>query len=156
QPGMQLAIIGDGEERVRLEALARAGTEAGTIRFIGRAEDDLLHRYLASCDVLCLPSRERTEAFGIVLLEAMRYGKPLVVSDLKGSGVTWVARPGQNALAAPPGDVPAWREALASLAASPARQQLLGHLGRERFLRDFDIGSVATRVHAVYEHAMRV
>jgi glycosyltransferase involved in cell wall biosynthesis len=89
---------------------------------LGQADDATLHRLMASCDVYCLPSRERTEAFGIVLMEAMRYGKPLRVCDFKGSGVTWVARDGENAVIVPPGDVAAWREALDALAASPARR----------------------------------
>jgi glycosyltransferase involved in cell wall biosynthesis len=87
---------------------------------------------MASCDVYCLPSRERTEAFGIVLMEAMRYAKPLLVSDLKGSGVTWVARDGENAVIVAPEDVAAWRDALDALAASPGLRKALGRAGQER------------------------
>jgi hypothetical protein len=105
---------------------------------------------MASCDVFCLPSIERTEAFGLVLLEAMRYGKPLLVSDLKGSGVTWVARNGQNALLVAPEDVADWKAALDTLAQNPEQRHLLGHLGLQRYLREFDIGGVAERVREIY------
>jgi glycosyltransferase involved in cell wall biosynthesis len=82
------------------------------VRLLGAVEDEMLTQLMATCDVFCLPSRERTEAFGIVLLEAMRYGKPLLVSDLPDSGVNWVARNGQNAMVVPAGDVAAWAAAL--------------------------------------------
>jgi hypothetical protein len=111
---------------------------------------------LASCDVLCLPSCERTEAFGLVLVEAMRYGKPLVVSDLAGSGMASVARQGQNAIVVPVGDVPAWTAALDDLARHPAQRQILGRLGRERFGREFDIAQVASRLRWLYALALRM
>jgi hypothetical protein len=152
---VQLALVGEGEERSRLEAIVReAGTR--TVRMLGEVDDTTLNELLASCDLFCLPSRERTEAFGIVLMEAMRYSRPLLVSALAGSGVNWVARDGQNALAVPPDDVAAWRSAIATLAASRARRELLGRLGRERYLRELDIANVEQRLAKVYRTALRV
>jgi hypothetical protein len=149
-PDGELAIVGEGEERANLQRiLARAGNPPH-IRLLGEADDDTVHRLMASCDVFCLPSRERTEAFGLVLLEAMRYAKPLLVSDLPGSGMTWVARDGQNALHVPPEDVRAWRVALDLLDRSPQRRQMMGRLGFERYNRDFDIRSVASRIDGLY------
>jgi glycosyltransferase involved in cell wall biosynthesis len=152
--GHELIVVGEGEERPRLERiLAEAGNPAW-VRLLGQADDATLHRLMASCDVYCLPSRERTEAFGIVLMEAMRYGKPLLVSDIKGSGVTWVARDGENAVIVPPDDVAAWRDALAQLAASPARRAAMGQAGAERYRRDFGIANVARRLEPVYDLAV--
>jgi glycosyltransferase involved in cell wall biosynthesis len=152
--GVQLLVAGEGEERRALEALLAKAGAPDSVKLLGAVDDATLARLLASCDVLCLPSRERTEAFGIVLMEAMRYAKPLLVSEIRGSGVNWVARDGQNALAAPIDDVPAWREAIGVLAASPARRQLLGHLGRERFVRELGIEAVARRIDRVYRTAL--
>ena len=151
----QLVIVGEGEERARLERMLLHEGTPGSVRLMGEVDDDTLHRLMASCDVFCLPSRERTEAFGIVLLEAMRYSKPLVVSDLRGSGVTWVARDGHNAVLFAPGDANALHAALDALATSPARRTLLGHLGYQRYLREFDIADVARRVLEVYRLALR-
>ncbi len=149
-PAKELLIIGDGEERARLEGiLAQAGNPAH-VRLLGEADDATCNRLLGSCDVFCLPSRERTEAFGLVLLEAMRYARPLLVSDLKGSGITWVARNGQNAVLVPPDDVAAWSAALDSLARHPGERRVLGHLGLQRYLRDFDISGVAGRIRWLY------
>lgn len=152
--GMELIIVGEGEERANLERILAEAGHPPWVRLLGEADDATVHRLMASCDVFCLPSRERTEAFGIVLMEAMRYGKPLLVSQLPGSGMTWVARDGQNAIVVPPLDIEAWREALTSLAASPAIRQLLGQLGHQRYVREFDIGDVARRIDQVYAHAL--
>ncbi len=146
----ELVIVGKGEERDGLERrLAKAG-HPGWIRLAGEVDDATLRGLMASCDVLCLPSRERTEAFGLVLLEAMRYRKAIVASELAGSGVTWVARQGQNAVLVPPEDPAAWNAALTSLAEHPARRELMGKLGHERYQREFDISVVARRVGALY------
>jgi glycosyltransferase involved in cell wall biosynthesis len=156
EPDRQLAIVGEGEERATLEGvLARAGNPAG-IRLLGEVGDAQVHALMASCDVFCLPSRERTEAFGLVLLEAMRYARPLLVSDLPGSGMTWVARNGQNAALVAPEDPDAWRHALRALADSPAKRQLMGRLGYERYVREFGITPVAARITWLYELMLKV
>lgn len=147
---MDLLIVGEGEERPHLEAvLAQLGHPPG-IRLAGGADDATCARLLATCDLFCLPSRERTEAFGIVLMEAMRYGKPLLVSDIPGSGVTWVARQEVNARQVPVEAVNAWRQALVALAADPAARARLGRAGRQRFQSDFHIGSVTHRLDGLY------
>lgn len=148
--GMELILVGEGEERPRLERLlAKAGNPAW-VRLLGQQDDSLCQRLLASCDLFCLPSRERTEAFGIVLMEAMRYGKPLLVGNIAGSGVVWVAREGINARLVPPEQVDAMRRTLVELARDAAARARLGQAGRERFLREFDIRQVASALHGLY------
>jgi glycosyltransferase involved in cell wall biosynthesis len=154
-PGVELVIVGEGEERRALEAVLDAGGRPARIRLAGEVDDATLCRLMSSCDLFCLPSRERTEAFGVVLLEAMRYGKPLLVSNLEGSGCTWVAQDGRNAVLAKVEDAEGWAAALASLAADPGRRLALGHAGAERFRREFNIAGVASRVQEVYGHAAR-
>jgi glycosyltransferase involved in cell wall biosynthesis len=154
-PDKELVIVGTGEERSKLQAILDRAGNPSHVRLAGEADDATCHRLLASCDVFCVPSRERTEAFGLVLLEAMRYGKPLLVSDLKGSGVTWVARKGQNAVLVPPEDVAAWSAALDSLSRHPDERQMLGHLGLQRYLREFDISGVARRIRELYARLMK-
>jgi len=153
-PGLELVVVGEGEERPRLERILEKAGRPEWVRLLGHADDATLHRLMASCDVFCLPSRERTEAFGIVLMEAMRYGKPLVVSDLKGSGVTWVARDGENAIVVAAEDVAAWREALVTLARSPERRAALGRAGQQRYVREFDIARIPARLDAIYALAV--
>ena len=155
-PDKELIIVGEGEERPRLEKIIRDSRARPDARLLGEVDDATLHRLMASCDVFCLPSRERTEAFGIVLMEAMRYARPLLVSELPGSGVNWVARGGQNAVLVPALDAGAWSVALTALAQSPAKRQLLGHLGHERYLREFNIATIARGISDVYDMALRI
>lgn len=150
ETAMELAIAGDGEERPALERALDEARRPGNIRLLGRVDDLTIARLMASCDVFCLPSRERTESFGVVLIEAMRYAKPLVVSDLRGSGVTWVARAGENALLAPVDDPSAWREALRALAGDALLRQRLGHAGHARYAGELTIADVARRIRRVY------
>ena len=155
-PDVELVIVGEGEERAGLEAILGKAGRPARIRLAGEVDDATLCRLMASCDVYCLPSRERTEAFGVVLLEAMRYAKPLLVSDLAGTGFTWVAQAGRNAVHARMEEVGAWQEALAALARDPQRREALGKAGEERFRREFTIERVAARMDRVYAQALRV
>lgn len=152
----QLVIVGEGEERPHLETLICNGAHGDRVRLLGQADDAALLQLMGTCDVLCLPSIERTEAFGIVLLEAMRYAKPLLVSDLPASGVSWVARDGQNAMVAPVRDVAGWRRALDELERQPARRHLMGMNGRQRYDREFDIAKVERAIERLYQLAVKV
>lgn len=149
EPGVELVVVGDGEERPRLERLVKSAS-APNIRLLGETDDATLCKLMASCQVLALPSRERTEAFGLVLAEAMRYAKPLLVGDVPGSGMHFLARSGQNAILVEPDNVAAWREGLRSMALHPARRQLMGRLGFERYRRELGIDAVAKAIRVLY------
>lgn len=150
-PGVELCIAGDGEQRAELDTLARAA--GGRVRLLGAVDEADKHALLASCDVLCLPSVERSEAFGVVLLEAMRYARPLLVSDLSGSGVPWVVERSGAGWRVPPGDVAAWRAALQDLRDDPGALTRCGRAGADALLREFSIEACARAVAAQYRLA---
>jgi glycosyltransferase involved in cell wall biosynthesis len=91
-PDCSVLIGGDGELRGRLEQLVRKLRLQDRVRFLGRISDRRLAAYYSACDVFCLPSIDRSEAFGLVLLEASHYGATIVATDIRGSGVPSVAR----------------------------------------------------------------
>ncbi len=149
-PGVQTLIVGGGEYRQRLERLIQSLNLGDRVRLTGYRSEVEVAALLASCDLLCLPSLERTEAFGLVLLEAMRYAKPLVVSDIPGSGAPWLVRRAQNGILTPPGDAQALATALSELGAHPVRRQQLGEAGAQALQGEFGIQPVARAINQLY------
>jgi glycosyltransferase involved in cell wall biosynthesis len=154
---LQLKIIGTGELRTQLQKLIKALTPKGqepNVELLGDQTETDKHHWLASCDVFCLSSCERTEAFGLVLLEAMAHSKPCVVSDLEGSGMTWVvASSGAGLSHLPVGDVQAWQEGLCLLAQQPKMLKSWGQKGLQAVKDRFNISACARAMTFQYQIA---
>ena len=101
-PDANLVVGGDGEWRAEYESRANflLGPRA---RFVGDVPDDALPAYYRSADVVALPSVDRTEAFGLVLLEALACGTPVVASRLP--GVRTLVEDGRTGYLVEPGNV---------------------------------------------------
>lgn len=153
-PETELIIVGEGEERPHLEKILKQLGNPRGIRMFGHADDPTCHSLLASCDVFCLPSRERTESFGVVLMEAMRYGKPLLASDIPGSGVGWLTRNDENGWLVQPESVAAWRTAIGQLAEDRERCVAMGQAGYARFAKELDIAGIVPRIDKAYRQAV--
>lgn len=141
--GVELLIAGDGELRESLQALIHSTTPenaASAVRLLGAVDDAQKHALLAQCDLFCLASRERTEAFGIVLLEAMQHTRPCLVTDLPGSGMPWVVAHAHAGHHVPFEDVGAWRSAIARLQHDAALRTRLGQAGHRALHQSFSIG----------------
>ncbi len=149
-PDSRILIVGTGEYRQRLEMLIHSLQLHDRVRLPGFQPEVDLNALLASCDVLCLPSLERTEAFGLVLLEAMRFGKSVVVSDIAGSGPGWVVSQAGHGLRVPPGDPDALAAALRELQQDLAKRTALGQAGLTALREQFGIAPVAAAVAALY------
>jgi rhamnosyl/mannosyltransferase len=117
--------------------------------FAGRVTDDALVAHYHAADVVCLPSVTIAEAFGMVLLEAMACGKPLVTTTLP-TGVSAINRDGDTGLAVPPGNAGALREALTALLGDPARREALGRAARAVLEREYTAAVMAERFAALY------
>ncbi len=151
--GVELLIVGDGELRKELQALIDTLTPAGkpaNVRLLGNVDDGHKNRLLQSCDVFCLASRERTEAFGMVLLEAMHHAKPCIVSALPGSGMPWVLDTAGAGLQAPVEDVPAWAQAIQQMQASPTQRVQWGMAGQRSLHTHFSIAACEQRICEQY------
>ena len=108
----ELDIVGQGDEAQRLRRLTMTLGLESRVRFHGALSDAARDALLLASDCLCLPSTDRTESFGIVLLEAMSAGKACVITDVPGSGMTAVVHAGQTGLVVPPDDSSALAAAL--------------------------------------------
>lgn len=150
----RVLIVGAGEQRQQLEALIQALGVADQVRLPGFQADIDLNALLSSCDVLCLPSLDRAEAFGMVLLEAMRFAKPVIVSDIPGSGTGWVVRTAGHGRLIPPGSVAALVAALRELQQDTAQRQTLGQAGAIALRERFSIGPVAAAVAELYRQLL--
>jgi rhamnosyl/mannosyltransferase len=99
-----------------------------------------------------LPSVTRQEAFGVVQIEAMSRGKPVVSTDL-GTGVAWVNVHEQTGLVVPPRDAAALRAAIERLLANPLERQMMGRSAAERarsvFAVDRMVNAILTLYHEV-------
>lgn len=137
-PDVRLRVIGGGPELPALRVLAAELGVAARIRFDGEVpDDDDVRRAFFLADVFCLPSRQ--EGFGIVFLEAMAAGLPVVAAEA--GAVPEVVRDGREALLVPPGDADALAAALIRLLRDGALRRRLGESGRER-VRAFELGRV--------------
>ena len=120
-----LILGGDGPLRPQLELqVAKLGL-SHRILFTGHIPEEDLAAYFHACDVFCLPAVERSEAFGLVQLEAMACGKPVVCTQLN-NGVNVVNVDGQTGFAVPARNPVALGECLAQLLGDHALRQKLG------------------------------
>ena len=110
---------------------------------------------MATCDCLCLPSIERTEAFGMVLLEAMYFGKATVISDVDGSGMGWVVDDGITGIKVEPANAVALARALKQLATNREELADMGKRGKEKFDRQFEIGHAVEGLENIYLNTAR-
>ena len=155
-PGVELLIAGEGELQAALQAcIAAAAARPGVpgvlpARLLGNVSEARKHALLAGCDVFCLASRERTEAFGVVLLEAMYHARPCIVTDLPGSGMPWVVAQSRAGLCVPIEDVQAWRSAITRLQHDQPLRHRLGNAGPEALARSFGIEACTQAVQRQY------
>ena len=129
-----LTVIGDGPERGALAAQVREGGLEARVNFRGRVADSELKESYAASDVFVLPSvrdaKGDTEGLGVVLLEAMSYGVPVVGSDI--GGITDIIEDGESGLLVPPASSDQLARALERLALDPALATRLGAAGERR------------------------
>lgn len=107
-----------------------------------------------ACDVFCLPSVARSEAYGLVLLEAMAAGRPVVATDIAGSGVPWVNAHQVTGLNVPVADAPALAEALRRLLDDDDLRRRCGQSARQRFEDEFHAPRMIDRTVALYRQVL--
>lgn len=150
----RLVIVGDGPEEGRLRELARAEGVAHAVTFVGHLPDEDLPAAYQAADVFALPSHLPSEAFGLVLVEAMASGLPVVCTDL-GTGTTEVVRSGETGLVVPPADPAALAEALQTLLSDRALHHRLGQAGRARAEAEYSAPVYVRRTLEAYEDLLR-
>ncbi|HEY2157208.1 MAG TPA: glycosyltransferase [Isosphaeraceae bacterium] len=147
-----LLLIGDGPDGPALRAEAESLGLADRVVFLGNLPHylDLIPYYLAA-EAFWFPSNARSEAFGLVQVEAMACGLPVINAAIPHSGVAWVSPHEETGLTVPVNDPVALAAAAARLMGEPGLRDRLGAAARERAVREFDHRVMARRSLAIYE-----
>jgi len=126
---------------------------ADKVRFLGDISDDNLPAYYQAADLFVLPSSQRSEAFGIVLLEAMAAGTPLISTELS-TGTSWVNQHETTGLVVPPRNPDVLAQAINSLLADDARRLQLGKNARDRAQAEFGQSLLVDRMLDLYQDVL--
>ena len=147
---IQILLVGDGEKRKELQQLIQTRRLEEKVHLAGKLSDEQLVQLFNDCDCLCLPSIERTEAFGMVILEAARAGKPAVVTDVPGSGMSWVVENNKTGIVVPCANTKELAKALQHLSRQKSVCSEMGVHARKRFDTMFRIEAIEKQVSDLY------
>lgn len=146
----QILIGGSGKLYPSLLRLVAELKVDDKVKLLGRVEERHLPLYYNLCDIFCLPSVTRNEAFGLVLPEAMSVGKPIVATNIKGSGVSWVNQHGVTGLNVSVNDPKGLAQGIIQICINDQlkRQFSVGSL--QRFAEQFTTAKMADNYFQLY------
>ncbi len=139
---LELNILGTGSRSNEYAKLARVCGIEEQVHFLGHVDHGMLPKYYAAADLFVLPSR--MESFGLVLVEAMACGLPVVATRV--GGIPEVVEEGVTGLLVAPDDSRALAEAINSLLDDPQRMRSMGAKGRQKVMEHFTWDKVAQRM----------
>jgi rhamnosyl/mannosyltransferase len=149
-----LVLIGDGPLRRPLEREAAALGIRDRIAFVGELQNEATAPYYQASDIFVLPSIARSEAFGIVQIEAMASGKPVVNTALD-SGVPGVSLHGLTGTTVPPANSDVLAEAINALLENPRLRALYGRRAQQRARKEFSAEAMGRSVLELYQEVER-
>jgi rhamnosyl/mannosyltransferase len=149
----RLVIVGDGPLRRDLESLALQIGVASKVVFTGEIQNENVVPYYHAADVFVLPSVARSEAFGIVQIEAMAAGRPVINTALD-SGVPFVSLHEKTGITVPPADPAALATAISRLLDDPELCARFGQAARQRAREEFSLKIMAARTLELYQRIM--
>lgn len=150
----KLLIAGDGELRGTLERRAKTLEVDRKVLFLGRLSGDELKYCYQRCDLFVLPSVEPSEAFGLVQLEAMAYGKPVINTRLP-TGVPYVSVDGETGITVEPRDSKALAAAINKLLNDEELRGRYGVQARKRVEGNFTTDKMNERILGIYRELAR-
>jgi rhamnosyl/mannosyltransferase len=152
-PG-KLLVVGDGPLEAELRRQAEAAGVAGRVIWRRRLPQDELVAAYHAATALWFPSNARSEAFGLVQVEAMASGCPVLNTAIPDTGVAWVSRHEETGLTVPVDDPDALARAANRLLTEPGLHQRLSRNARGRARAEFDDGLMARRSLALYRRVL--
>lgn len=145
-------IAGLGPDEVELK---RQAQELGlaNVHFAGYVDDEVKAALFAQCRALVFPSFLRSEAFGVTLLEASMFGKPMISAEI-GTGTSFINLHGETGLVVDPADSRALRQAMDQLQQDPAGAQAMGKAARQRYEALFTGAQMGERYARLYQQVL--
>lgn len=145
-----LLIGGDGPLRAELEALVRALKLEQRVEILGYVPSGMKAAYFGACDVFCLSSTIKTEAYAIVQVEAMSLGRPVVATLIPESGVSWVNAHEVSGLNVPTHDSTALAEAIRTICEDPETWRRYSRGARQRYYEVFTKVEMINQLIEIY------
>jgi rhamnosyl/mannosyltransferase len=146
-----ILIGGTGELYKELSSLIVENNLSEKVKLLGKIPSHQIAAYFELCDLYCLPSCERSEAFGIVQIEAMSYGKPVISTNIPYSGVSWINDHQYTGLIVPPKNPKALAEAIQSILTDPEICYRYGINARTKFKTEFTVDKMCQKTISLYE-----
>ena len=128
-----ILIAGIGELKDKLQEQISANKLEHKVKLLGRISFEKLGAYYELCNIFCFPSTERSEAFGVVQIEAMSFGKPVISTSIKGSGVDWVNLDNVSGIIVPPKEANKLAEAITELLVDKEKYKRLSEGAKKRY-----------------------
>ena len=128
-----ILIAGIGELKEKLQEHISKHNLQDRVKLLGKISFEELGAYYQLCDIFCLPSTERSEAFGVVQIEAMVFGKPIISTSIKGSGVDWVNLNNVSGIIVPPKNADKLAEAITELLVDKEKYKRLSEGAKKRY-----------------------
>ena len=145
----KLIIVGEGDLKESYQSLVKNMGLSNYIHFVGFVPDNLLPKFYNSADMLVLPSIDKSEAFGIVSLEAMASGVPVIAADLP--GVRSVVDKKKNGLLVKPGNVENLAKMISFLLDNPRLVKEYGRVGREKVLAKYSWDKIGYKLDNLFK-----
>ncbi len=152
-PDAHCLIVGSGGEEQAIRALLDQHHLHDRVHLVGTISDADLPALYAAADIFALPSIHRSESLGIVLLEAMAAGLPLISTEL-GTGTSYVNQHGETGLVVAPAHPAALAAALNRLVQNPGERQSMGKSAQIRAHQLFGLEQMLDATEAIYENLL--
>jgi rhamnosyl/mannosyltransferase len=148
-------IGGKGPDTEKYRRMIEEYQLQNTVFLLGRIEVDELPSYYAAADVYAFPSIEKSEAFGVVQLESMSVGTPIVATNIKGSGVPWVNEHMTSGLICEPKNALALSNSLNQILTDEELRHTLSIGAKKRFNEVFNKSKMIDSIDSVYKKLLK-
>lgn len=149
-----LTIIGSGPLEKSLKKLIQKLNLTTKIKIIPEVDEETLHNHYKACDVFVLPSKNEAEAYGIVQIEAMACGKPLICTEL-GTGTSYVNKHNVTGLVVPPRDSKALAQAITKFIDDEDLRKKFGDNGHARAFTEFTSDKMIQKTYELYQQLLK-